>query len=366
MFQQDDVGVFQVLGQAVAQHDLQVIGVMRAGQRVVEKIGEALMLQRRRRHLVDVRGRHDVGECRTGRGDDRRGEARAALLAQLRQRHRHFLARLVDAVADHRVEGVGHRHDLRQTGNLATDQSAGIAGAVLALMVRAHDFGEFLVHVDAVQRLVAFFGVLFDELVFERRQDARLQQHGIGNRDLADVMERGGALEFFDFGGAVAEPGRDQFAIVGDAARVAGGVGVALLDHVHQGQDGFLVVVDAFPFEAMGFRLLIEGMDGKADVAGQLFEHRHLFGVEAGWPAAQHAQVAERRAVGIVPQGQGDDGMHAGLGQFGGDRGGIGCDDGTILGERRATRSLVAAAREIAHDFRGAVGPGRHLDLPVP
>ena len=98
----------------------------------------------------------------------------------------------------------------------------------------------------AVQRLLndpaAERAVLFHDLVFFLRQRARLEQDGVGDADLAHVVQQGGFFQQFDdLFGHFQFPGDDAH-VSSDAANVVGGFVVAVFrragQRLHQSAPG--------------------------------------------------------------------------------------------------------------------------------
>ena len=96
--------------------------------------------------------------------------------------------RPVDAVAGHRVEGVGDGDDPTAQRDRAAGEAVGIAAAVPALVVVADDLGDVghrLVDLEDRRSDLAVAPHLRHLLVGET---ARFEQDGVGDADLADVV----------------------------------------------------------------------------------------------------------------------------------------------------------------------------------
>ena len=103
----------------------------------------------------------------------------------------------VDAVAGEGVEYVRHRDDSALDRDRLALQAPRIAAAVPLLLVAERDGRG---HVQdrgggAPHEPVALLGVGLDDRALLRRQRAGLQEDRVGDRDLADVMERSGVFE---------------------------------------------------------------------------------------------------------------------------------------------------------------------------
>ena len=102
--------------------------------------------------------------------------------------------RAVDAVAGQRVEDVCDRCHAALDRDLFADEAVGVAVAVPVLVVAERDARGKVKQggVRAGEDLVADLGVLFDLQALFGGQRAGLQQNRVGDRDLADVVQRGG------------------------------------------------------------------------------------------------------------------------------------------------------------------------------
>jgi hypothetical protein len=88
----------------------------------------------------------------------------------------------------HDVEGVGEREQRRALGDRVAGQAVGVAAAVRALVVAA-DPPHLLGGRHVLDDLRAERRVLLDLLVLVRRQPVGLEQHRVGDADLADVVD---------------------------------------------------------------------------------------------------------------------------------------------------------------------------------
>ena len=258
------------------------------------------------RQLADRGGQFHPTEGNERRGHHLRVELAAGQRLQLAQGLVHRFARLVDAVGGHGVEAVGHHQDAGEQGDARAAQPVRVAHAVIALVVVADDRGQFPVHGDAGEHGVAGPGVLLDEFVVERGEPAGLEQHRVRGGDLADVVEDGRLLEQVDLRSGQPQAFGEQPAVARHPHGVAGGVGVALVDHVGKREDGLLEVLPPLPLQAVHLFALAQGVDREADVAGQFLEHGDLLRLEPLPAHRTDAQYPERGGVAGGAQRQGD------------------------------------------------------------
>jgi hypothetical protein len=96
----------------------------------------------------------------------------------------------VRAVGAHRVPGVSRGDDPRLQWDLLAGEAVGVAAAVPALMVGAHDQAD-VVHeaADGIEHLLALDGVRLDDLPLAVIELVRLVDDLLGDRDLADVVQ---------------------------------------------------------------------------------------------------------------------------------------------------------------------------------
>src|SRR5581483_9958921 len=111
-------------------------------------------------------------------------------------------------------------------------KTARIAAAVPALVVRPGDRrGELQqLAARAAEQVAAELRVRPHDLELLGRQRSRLAENGVGNRDLADVVQRRGETEQLDPGLGEAESLRDLRRVAADALEMRTGRAVAVLD----------------------------------------------------------------------------------------------------------------------------------------
>jgi hypothetical protein len=126
---------------------------------------------------------------RLERLDRLRRELRADERAALGERGVDRAARRVDAVGDHAVPGVGEREQRRALRDLGPAEALRIAGAVRALVMAGDPADLDLVeHVADDPR--AERGVRAHERPLRRVERAGLEQDGVRDADLADVVQQ--------------------------------------------------------------------------------------------------------------------------------------------------------------------------------
>ena len=94
-----------------------------------------------------------------------------------------------------RVVHVGDADDLRQQRHLVPAQALRIPAAVEPLVVAPDDRPHGAQRLERRAQRIADIGMLLHQLEFGGRERARLQQHRIGNADLADVVQIAAAMQ---------------------------------------------------------------------------------------------------------------------------------------------------------------------------
>ena len=128
--------------------------------------------------------------------------------------------------------------DAGEQRDLLADEAVGVAGAVVPLVVVADERALGGELVDVLEDLLALGRVLVHEDPLLARELLRLQQDGVADADLADVVEKAGPLELLQVGLAEVHGLAD---LDGDARDVLGvllGAGVAGIDGRRQGLHG--------------------------------------------------------------------------------------------------------------------------------
>ena len=146
----------------------------------------------------------------------------------------------VDAVAGERVEDVGDRDDAPLDRDLLAGEAARVAAAVPLLVVAERDRRG---HVEdrgggAAQQAVALLGVGLDDRALLGGERAGLQQDRVGDRDLADVVQRRGVAHQLAELAVEADLLGEQRREAPDALDVRAGVLVAELDRHREAPHG--------------------------------------------------------------------------------------------------------------------------------
>ncbi len=211
-----------------------------AFERRRERLQRALDERHRVRAQLFARVRTGASEHFHERVEQHRVEVATALFAH----HLHALLdreRLaVHAVAGQRVEHVRDRHDAPLDRDRLALQPARVAGAVPLLLVAERDRRR---HVEdrggrAAHEAVALLGVRLDDRALLRRQRPRLEQDRVGDRDLADVVQRRRVAQALAELRVHADVFGQQHREAADALDVRAGVLVAELDRHRQALDG--------------------------------------------------------------------------------------------------------------------------------
>src|SRR5690606_25485711 len=219
----------------------------------------------RRRPSIRLRRRRFEGlRMALAPGDEAVHHLGVKMLATLLPQVRHHLLQgpgpLVGPLARKGVAHVHHREDPRREGDLLALEPPGIAAAVPALVVAVGNIRRLAQVGNGGQHLETVQGVALHDLPLLRRQLAGLQEDGVGDADLADVVEQGAA------------PHMDQLVI----------------PHPHLTGDGEGVGHHP-PAVAFGF-LLLEGEGPGPALEGVLVGH-HQFLVLAAEVAEQQGAV---------------------------------------------------------------------------
>ncbi len=199
-----------------------------------------------------VPGADDLKE----RLDDARVELGARRGADHRDRLLDRPRLLVRPLVRERVEHVGDRHDPPDQRDVVADQALRIAAPVPPLVVGLGDHARELQRRRAAseQQPRAERRVGLHQLLLVTVEPTRLQQHAIGDRELADVVQRGGFAQQRD-------------ALGGDAE--------ALADLGRHLADPFGVLVGLVVAVLAGDRQQLQRLGaGLVEVTGALFDHR--------------------------------------------------------------------------------------------
>src|SRR5664280_524501 len=126
-------------------------------------------------------------------GDHRRVEVRAAAMFKLGDALLVGEAVPVGALGGHRVVAVDHAERAREQRDLLAGEAVRVAAPIEALVVVAHAVDEGALE-ERAHDLGADSGVLAHELPLLTRQWPGLEEHAVGDADLADVVQERGVL----------------------------------------------------------------------------------------------------------------------------------------------------------------------------
>jgi hypothetical protein len=193
-----------------------------------------------RGHPARESGRHHRGrtraipalplQCADKRVDEHRVELAARPLTQLGDRFVDLPGAPVRTGRGHRVEGVGHRDDPREFGDLAGGQAERVALAVHPLVVM-HDAGQrFLQEPDLPDDLKAAHRMKLDGGQFLFGQRARLLQDLGGHAELPHVVQHAGVPDGLDPFRVHADLAGEHRRSLGHPLAVAAGIEVLGLD----------------------------------------------------------------------------------------------------------------------------------------
>ncbi len=194
-----------------------------------------------------------------------------------------------------RAVDVGDGEDAGVERKLGGDEAVGVSAAVEFFMVLSGDASDVLEAVDAAEDLFGETGMTFDDGELLGGEFAGLVEDGVGDAELAEIVEQSGAVDALDARGSEAEFACDGDGGVGDADGVSEGEGGFGIDDLGEGlADG----VDAGVGErAFGGRFaildgLVEGVDGgdAGKVAGAMKQvgDAHQFRIEPSTAACVH------------------------------------------------------------------------------
>src|SRR2546429_682295 len=150
--------------------------------------------------------------------------------------------RPVRPVARHRVERVGDREDPRPERDLLPEEPVGVAAAVPALVVGAHDADSLaLQERHASEHLLAEHGVRLHRAALRLRERSRLEQDLVGDADLADVVEQEADLRARALREHRIDAPRQLERVVLDTLGVRAGADVLRLERRSESADGLAI-----------------------------------------------------------------------------------------------------------------------------
>ena len=157
-------------------------------------------------------------------GDDHvRVELRAGAASQLGQALAIAQRASIGPLAGHGVVAVHHAHRPGDQRDRLAGQAVGVALSVETFVVVAHPRHELVVEQGA-HDLGADAGVLAHELPLFGRQRPGLEQHAVGDADLADVVQEGDVAHLLEAIRGPVQLGTQQGHVGGHPAGVAEGV----------------------------------------------------------------------------------------------------------------------------------------------
>src|SRR6476469_2871198 len=144
----------------------------------------------------------------------------------------------VRAVARDGVDRVGDGEDARPQRDLVRPEAGRVAAAVPALVVVEHDVERAVEERDRVEDPGARLGVAAHEGPLAVVERPRLLEHGVGDRELPDVVQQESVGELRVVGLVGRNSAREQQADLVDTLDVRAGVAVLGLDRGGEGADG--------------------------------------------------------------------------------------------------------------------------------
>jgi len=159
--------------------------------------------------------------------------------------------------------GVGDRQDAGRQRDVAAGQAVGVAVAVVVLVVVAHDPGDRLQARDLPDQRRAGNGVVLDHLALVVLQWAGLEQDGVGDAHLADVVQPGREAQVAQLAPLQPQPLTDPARQLDDAVGVLARRAVAQPERAREHVDGRrqqrLVWLGAAPAESRAHHRELRG-----------------------------------------------------------------------------------------------------------
>ncbi len=118
------------------------------------------------------------------------------------------------------VENVGDSHDARRQSELVRGQTSPVAFAIEAFMVSGRVVAEISKSGDAAENLVREIGVAANGVHFLRSELSGLFEDGVGDTELANIVQKAGVAQALEVLFAKAEPFADVHGSVGDTVGV--------------------------------------------------------------------------------------------------------------------------------------------------
>ena len=232
---------------------------------------------------------------------------------------------------DHRVVGVAGEDDARGDRDRGAGEAVGVAAAVPALVLVAHDRREVPELRGAPQDPLADHGVLGHHAPLGVGQRPGLVEDLVRDRELADVVQQRAVAHLLEVGGREAEQARDVRGQRDDLLGVLVGVVVAGLDRgrqrLHRGGRARLLAgaehrhrLAREPLDLaqpLGLQLALEAQDDQALGAGRraaAARRRRTRRARRGrrpcsrrraWPAGRRARAARTRRAPAARRARG-------------------------------------------------------------
>ena len=153
--------------------------------------------------------------------------------------------RAIRAIARHCIVDVGHGQDPDQERDCVALEPVGITPPIEPLVVPANQGDHVVERLERLDDLDALDGMLRDDPHLVLTQFARLVEDGVGNADLADVVEQASTPEDIFFRCREPELACEGQHILGDALGVSLGVRTFRLGRAGEGEDDGLAGLEA-------------------------------------------------------------------------------------------------------------------------
>ena len=214
-------------------------------------------------------------------------------------------SRAVRAFGGEGIEDVHHGEDAGGEGDLLAFEPLGVAGAIPFFVVAVGDVEGGVQEGDGGEQLVGEGGVLAHEGPFVIGEGGGLEQDGVWDGHLADVVEQGAAAQVDELViGEVQGLGEGE-GHLGDALGVAFGFFIAQFEGVRPALEGG--VVGELEFAVRALQVVEEGgvVDGDGGLGGEGVEQ-----VEPIWGGGEGGAVVDfEDALDLVFGDEGDGGV---------------------------------------------------------
>src|SRR5437870_1816174 len=167
----------------------------------------------------------------------------AGAVAKDRERFLDRLARAVGAIVDQRIERVADRNDARQLRNARAREAIGISGPVEMLVVVADDGQQARPGTKGRDDVLADDRMQVHRDLFVGVERPGLEEDGVRNSDLADVVDEAAAVERVQVRRAEAQADTDHPRRLGDTLGMGFGERIFGLDRRREREDDLLGAV---------------------------------------------------------------------------------------------------------------------------